>query len=500
MSYLEAKGVHKRFGAVAALKSAELDVERGEVHVLIGSNGSGKSTLCKIIAGSVVPDAGQVRIDGRAVVINGPRDAARAGIGVFYQELSLVPQLSIEENLLLSALPRRGPGLLDRKAMRRRAEALEARFAGVTGAGFAPDALVRDLRNDQRQIVEILKVLGGDARILIFDEPTSSLDKRQVTVFFNLVRELREQGKAIIFISHRMDEIFEIGDRVTVLRDGKTVACLPLADTHRDSLVEHMVGGRITAASNDGGRDASEDEKIVLGVDRLSGRRLADITFSLTRGEILGFGGLHGQGQSRVLRILFGAEAAAGGDIRMADGGKHPSRPADAIRRGLAYISGDRGRDGVLLARPILENLAAADLTRRGSFLISLRRLRRKAAPLVKRLKIRLPGFTAPISSLSGGNQQKAVIGRWLMVHPAVLLLDDPTKGIDLQSKSDLYRIMRELAAEGVSIILYSSEDAELLEIADRILVFNGGRIVETLEGDRMTPFNLYHAAYEASA
>ncbi len=499
MPYLEAKGVNKRFGAVVALKSAELDVERGEVHVLIGSNGSGKSTLCKIIAGSVIPDGGEVRIDGRAAVINGPRDAARSGIGVFYQELSLVPHLTVEENLFLSALPRRGPGLLDRGVMRRRAEALEERFAGVTGAGFSLDALVRDLRNDQRQIVEILKVLATNARILIFDEPTSSLDKRQVTVFFDLLRKLRKQGKASILISHRMDELFEIGDRVTVVRDGRTVACLPLADTDRDALVEHMVGGRITAASN-GRRDASEDEECVLGVDGLSGRRLAKITFSLARGEILGFGGLHGQGQSRVLRILFGAETSDGGKIQMADGGKHPSRPADAIRRGVAYISGDRGRDGVLLARPILENLAAAHLTRSGGFLISPRGLMRKAAPLVERLKMRLPGFNAPISSLSGGNQQKAVIGRWLMVQPSVLLLDDPTKGIDLQSKSDLYRIMRELVAEGVSIILYSSEDAELLEIADRILVFNGGRIVKTLEGDRMTPFNLYQAAYEASA
>ncbi|MCP4692127.1 MAG: sugar ABC transporter ATP-binding protein, partial [Desulfobacterales bacterium] len=214
----------------------------------------------------------------------------------------------------------------------------------------------------------------------------------------------------------------------------------------------------------------------------------------------LGFGGLPGQGHSRALRVLFGAERAAGGRIQMADGGGRASKPADAIRRGMAYISGDRGRDGVLLSRPILENLAAADLTRGGRFLLSPGKLTQKAAPLVKRLKMRLPGFTAPISSLSGGNQQKAVIGRWLMVQPAVLLLDDPTKGIDLQTKSDLYQIMRELAAEGVSIILYSSEDAELLGIADRILVFNGGRIVKTLEGDQMTPFNLYHAAYEAAA
>lgn len=498
MPFLEAIGVAKRFGAVVALKGANLDLEPGEVHVLIGSNGSGKSTLCKIIAGSVVPDSGKLQIEGRAIVIDGPKDAAHAGIRVFYQELSLVPQLSVEENLFLSALPRRRPGLLDRRAMRRRAATLAERFAGVTGAGFALNAPVQDLRNDQRQIVEILKALATDARIFIFDEPTSSLDKRQVAVFFNLLRELRAQGKAIIFISHRMDEIFEIGDRVTVMRDGQSVACLRLDDTDRDSLVEFMVGGRIAALSHHRPPAGSETNKVVLEVDRLAGHRLADISFVLQRGEILGFGGLHGQGQSQVLRILFGAETPAGGQIRMTAGRRHPTRPADAIRKGLAYISGDRGRDGVLLTRSILENLVAADLTKRKRFFLSPRGLTRQVAPVVERLKMRFSGFDAPISSLSGGNQQKAVIGRWLTIRPAIILLDDPTKGIDLQSKSDLYLIMRALAAEGVSMILYSSEDAELLGIADRILVFNAGRIVKMLAGEQRTAFNLYQAAYEA--
>ena len=500
MPYLEVNGVDKRYGAVLALESANLDVAQGEVHVLIGSNGSGKSTLCKIIAGTVIPDAGQLRIAGRVAMIKGPRDAERQGIRVFYQELSLVPQLSIEENLLLSDLPRRGPGLLDRRAMRRRAEALVAWFAGVTGVGFALDTRVQDLSNDQRQIVEILKVLATDAPILIFDEPTSSLDKRQVQVFFDRLRALREQGKAIIFISHRMDEIFEIGDRVTVLRDGRSVACLRLAETDRDTLVEHMVGGRIAAGPNHGPQVAPATDKAVLKVDRLRGHRLTDVSFELRPGEILGFGGLHGQGQSQVLRILFGAEPAGGGRILTAAGHRSPNRPAEAIRYGMAYISGDRGRDGVLLTRSILENLVAADLTKNRRLRVSPRELIRRVEPVVKRLKMRFSGFAAPIASLSGGNQQKAVIGRWLAIRPAVMLLDDPTKGIDLQSKADLYRIMRELATEGVAIILYSSEDAELLGIADRILVFNGGRIVETLAGEQMTAFNLYQAAYEATA
>jgi ribose transport system ATP-binding protein len=500
MGVLEVKGVDKHFGAVVALESAELEVKRGEVHVLIGSNGSGKSTLCKIIAGSVIPDAGEIRIEGSVTAINGPQDAARAGIGVFYQELSLVPQLSVEENLFLAALPRRGPGLVDRAAMRRRAEALVERFTGVTGDEFTLDALIQDLRSDQRQIVEVLKVLATDARIIIFDEPTSSLDKRQVTVFFNLVRELRDKGRAIIFISHRMDEIFEIGDRVTVLRDGRCVECLRLAETDQDVLVQHMVGSRIAPASAGRPQVANDYDDTLLAVENLCGNRLDGVSFELRRGEILGFGGLHGQGQSLVLRILFGAEPATDGNIRLTGGSRRPSKPADAIRKGMAYLSGDRNRDGVLLTRPILENLVAADLTKHRRFFLSPQSLIRKISPVVNRLKMRFSGFAAPISSLSGGNQQKAVIGRWLAIQPNILLMDDPTKGIDLHSKTDLYQIMRELVAEGVSIILYSSEDAELLGIADRILVFNGGRIVQQLAGRQMTAFNLYQAAYGVTA
>jgi ribose transport system ATP-binding protein len=500
MGILEVKGVDKHFGAVIALEDAELDVERGEVHVLIGSNGSGKSTLCKIIAGSVIPDAGEVRIEGAVAAINGPKDATQAGIGVFYQELSLVPQLSVQENIFLAALPRRGPGMVDRAAMRRRAEDLVQQFAGVTGAGFTLDTAVEELRADQRQIVEILKVLATEARIIIFDEPTSSLDKRQVTVFFDLVRGLRDQGRAIIFISHRMDEIFEIGDRVTVLRDGRSVECLRLSETDQDTLVKHMVGSRITPVEAAGRRLENGNKDSVLTVENLCGHRLEGISFELKRGEILGFGGLHGQGQSLALRILFGAEPASNGSIRLPGGERRPSKPAEAIRRGVAYLSGDRNRDGVFLVRPILENLVAADLTKSNLFFLSPQRLIRKVSAVVKRLKMRFSGFTAPISSLSGGNQQKTIIGRWLTTRPQILLLDDPTKGIDLQSKTDLYKIMRDLAVEGVSVILYSSEDAELLGVTDRILVFNGGRIVKQLDGRQMNAFNLYQAAYGVTA
>ena len=487
MPILEASGVDKRFGAVVALQDARLAVAPGEVHVLIGSNGSGKSTLCKIIAGSVVPDAGNLQVEGHGVTISGPRDAERAGIKVFYQELSLVPQLSVEENLFLNALPRRGPGLLDRGAMRNRAVALVAQFAGVTGDGFNLDTPVQELRNDQRQIVEILKTIATDARIYIFDEPTSSLDKRQVTVFFNLMRQLRAQGKAIIFISHRMDEIFEVGDRVTVLRDGRTVACLRLAATDRDTLVEHMVGGRIAAAPSHPSSAVPSCEGAVMEVNRLAGHRLADISLTLRRGEILGFGGLHGQGQSRVLRILFGAETAADGQVRMIDGRRPPRKPADAIQQGLAYVSGDRGRDGVLLARSILENLVAADLTKRKRFLLSPRGMTRQIEPIVKRLKMRFSGFGAPISSLSGGNQQKTVLARALSSQPKVLVVAQPTRGLDVGATEYVHKQLLLMRDEGVAILLVSADLDEVRRLSDRIGVLFQGELMAEKQASEYT-------------
>ncbi|MGL4961630.1 MAG: sugar ABC transporter ATP-binding protein [Inquilinus sp.] len=498
---LEASAIRKRFGGVVALERGDFALRAGEVHVLIGSNGCGKSTLCKIAAGAVGPDAGRLLVDGREAAFASPRAAAAAGIGVFYQELSLVPQLTVAENILLGREPGRGfaGGFVDQGALRRRAEELIARFGDVCGPGFGPDAPAGELSADQRQIVEILKVLAQDARILIFDEATSSLDARQVAVFFDIVRRLKEEGRGIIFISHRMDEIFAIGDRVTVMRNGATVATLAIAGTSRDEILRHMVGAALTADFERPGRPPATGEPI-LSVRALSNDRLSGVSLELRRGEILGLGGLHGQGQSALLRALFGADLALSGTIEI--GGKRavPRRPADAIRRGIAYVSGDRGRHGVFPVRPIFENLVLASAARTRSPWVDRAGFIARVGPVLRRLKLKFPGFGAPVATLSGGNQQKVVIGRWLAAGPGILLLDDPTKGIDVETKHDLYRIMADLCAEGVGIILYSSEDEELLGNADRVLVFNGGRIVTELAGDRLTEFELYRAAYRAEA
>jgi ribose transport system ATP-binding protein len=495
---LEASAIAKRFGGVVALRHGDLQLRAGEVHVLIGSNGCGKSTLCKIIAGVVASDAGQLRVDGRPVAFGSPREASAAGVGVFYQELSLVPTLTVAENILLGREPRRG-GVVDNARQRRTAEAALARFGDVTGPELRPDALVGDLAADQRQIVEILKVLAEDARILIFDEPTSSLDARQVDVFFGLLRELKAQGRGIVFISHRMDEVFAVGDRVTVMRNGASVATLDLAATSRDEILRLMVGTEVTADYERPHRRGTTG-RTLLSVDGLATDRVAALSFRLEEGEILGFGGLHGQGQSDALRALFGAVPIRAGKISLAGATLAVRSPGEAIRRRIAYVSGDRGRHGVLGRRPVFENLVLAWLARGRRLLLDRRGFLDRARPALERLKLKVPALTAPILELSGGNQQKVVIGRWLAVAPRLLLLDDPTKGIDVEAKHDLYTIMQELRGEGVGIILYSSEDAELLGNADRVLVFNGGRIVRELAGDALTEFALYEAAYRARA
>jgi ribose transport system ATP-binding protein len=497
MALLEAIAIRKRFGGVRAVERGDLELRPGEVHVLIGSNGCGKSTLCKVIAGVVAADGGSLKIDGAAVDFASPSEAVASRVGVFYQELSLVPTLSVAENILLGREPRRR-GFVDAGAQRRLVEAALARFGDVAGSGLTPEALVGDLPADQRQIVEILKVLSQDARILIFDEATSSLDARQVEVFFRIVREAKGEGRGIIFISHRMDEVFAIGDRVTVMRNGESIATLPLAATDRDQLLHHMVGGEMQADYQRPDRAEAAGE-VLLSLDGLTTGRLSDVSLQLRRGEILGLGGLHGQGQSELLRAVFGAVPLRGGSITLSGQALAPSGPAEAIRSGIAYVSGDRGRHGVLSLRPVFENLILASLARGGLRLDRAGFLAR-VTPVLERLKLKFAGMGVPVSELSGGNQQKVVIGRWLATAPRLLLLDDPTKGIDVQSKHDLYRMMEELRAEGVGIILYSSEDAELLGNADRVLVFNGGRIVRELAGDALTEFSLYEAAYKARA
>jgi ribose transport system ATP-binding protein len=496
MPILEASGVRKQFGGVVALAGAQFTLEAGEVHALLGSNGCGKSTLCKIIAGAVAADAGRLLLDGREVRFDGPRQAAAAGIGVFYQDLSLIPEMTVAENVYLGREPRSAGGLVDRAALREAAGAALAQWRDVLGASVSPDARVADLSADQCQLVEILKVLAAEPRVVIFDEATAALDRNQVAVLFERIRALRAQGRAVIFITHRMDEVFEIADRVTVMRNGMTVLTCASGDTSRDAVVAAMVGDAIAAHARR--RQHAPAEAIALQARGLSAARLEDVSFALRRGEILGLGGLHGQGQSDLLRTLFGALPLRRGTVVMDGRPLVPTGPRAVMRRSIAYVSGDRARFGVMAIRPIFENLVISLLARERRWVVARQRLEAAIAPFIERLKLKFSSLRAAVSELSGGNQQKVVIGRWLATRPAVLLLDDPTKGIDIQTKEDLYATMDELCSQGVSILLHSSDDEELLAVADRVLVFNAGRVVAELSGEQRTRFALYQAAYAA--
>lgn len=494
MPVLQASGIRKRFGGVVALDGAEFSLDAGEVHALVGSNGCGKSTLCKIIAGSVAADSGRLLLDGEATAFRDPHEAADAGIGVFYQELSLIPQMSVAENIFLGREPKTGTGLTDRAALRAAAAQSLATFGAVLGEGVGPDTPVSDLSADQGQVVEILKVLAEDPRILIFDEATAALDRHQVEVLFERIRTLKSAGRSIIFISHRMDEVFGIADRVTVMRNGVTVLNCPTGEATRDDIVTAMVGA--APASRKPKARHTPSDKIALEVEDLHARKLFGVSFRLRRGEILGLGGLHRQGQSELLRALFGAVPVSRGTVRVDGKPLDPGNPRRVMRRSVAYISGDRARHGVMAIRPIFENLVLSLLARERRFAVARRRLEGELSPIIERLKLKFSSLGAAVSELSGGNQQKVVIGRWLATRPNILLLDDPTKGIDIRTREDLYETMDELCSQGVSILLYSSDDEELLAVADRVLVFSGGRIVAELTGEKRTQFELYRAAF----
>jgi ribose transport system ATP-binding protein len=343
-------------------------------------------------------------------------------------------------------------------------------------------------------LVEILKVLAANPRIIIFDEATAALDRNQVTAVFQCIRTLRAEGRSVIFITHRMDEVFEIADRVTVMRNGATVLTCPSAQTTRDAIVGAMVGGAVARAARH--RQHVPSATVALEVENLSSAKLAGVSFKLRRGEIVGLGGLHGQGQSELLRALFGAMPVRGGTVRVAGETLDPKGPRAAMRRSIAYVSGDRGRYGVMAIRPIFENLVISLLARDRRWMVARQRLEGEIRPFIERLKLKFSSLQAAVSELSGGNQQKVVIGRWLATRPSVLLLDDPTKGIDIQTKEDLYATMDELCRQGVAILLHSSDDEELLAVADRVLVFNGGQVMGELSGEQRTRFALYQAAY----
>lgn len=497
---LQVKNINKTFGATKALIACDLTIMAGEVHVLIGANGCGKSTLCKIISGSVQADSGDILIDGQKISITDPASAQRHDIATFYQELSLAINRSVEDNIYAAREPLIFGLFIDKKTIKKNANKIIDLFANVAGDGFSGDVAIAALREDQRQLVEIMKVIAADAKIMIFDEPTSALDRAQADRFFEIIEDLKADGKAIIFISHRMDEVFAIGDRITVMRDGKIVNTLKIADTNQDMVIEQMVGGEINVANtgSDKINQSISDDVQALEVVNATNKYFSNINLSVAKGEIIGFGGLHGHGQSSLLRSIYGMSAAESGEMMLNGEAYNAKSPRQAIMDGIGYISGNRRVDGIYQGRSIFENLLPIHYFKTSKWGAGQKRLNQTTQGAMADLKTLYASMNQEINNLSGGNQQKVVIARWMIDKTNILLLDDPTKGIDLAAKADLFALIRKLANAGMAIILYSSDDSELLNHASRIYVFNNGKISKELVGEQRTQFNLYQAAYEA--
>lgn len=493
-SLLEVSGVQKHFGGVAALRGASLEVRASEVHALMGENGAGKSTLARIVAGAVRADAGSFRLDGRPVSIASPLDAQRLGIGIIHQELDLFPNLSAAENIVIGNLCFREGAW----AGYRRMEAFCRPFLEQVGLTCGVREPAAALSIGQRQLLAMARALSMNARLLLMDEPTSSLFDDAVERLFGLIRGLRGRGVSVVYVSHKMDEIFRIADRVTVLRDGHTVGTLEAASTDAGELIRMMVGRELDLA---GGRREGARGDSVLEVEDLCTARLRDVSFTLHRGEVLGVAGLVGAGRSELGAALFGLDRIRSGRIRLGGAAFAPQSPRDAMRRGIGLVPEDRRVEGLMMSMSVRENASLATLSRthRLGFLRGVRESSELQA-VSRQVALHSPSPETCVNHLSGGNQQKVLLARWLLLHPDVFFLDDPTRGIDVAAKYDIYRIIGELAGSGKAVMLVSSELPELLRCCDRILVLREGRVTAIYDAAEATQEKIMASATLAEA
>ena len=473
MSYaLRMAGIHKRFPGVHALDDVSFEVGTGSVHALVGENGAGKSTLMKLLSGSLQKDEGRIEIAGEEVEFRTPGDAQEKGVSMIYQELTVIPYRSVAANILLGREPRTFAGLfIDYPELHRRAAELLERI----DVDVDPTEIVGRLSIAQQQMVEVAKALSLDAKIIIMDEPTSSLTERETATLFRIIRELKRQAITVIYISHRLEEVFEIADWVTVLRDGRSVHSSAVSEVDSDEVVQLMVGRELTDFFP---KHEAELGETILEVEGLSGGRFEDVSFSLRAGEIVGFSGLVGAGRTETARALLGIDPAQAGTVRFMGEAVELGSVRQMMRLGFAYVPEDRKEEGLFLRMNVRDNLAISVLER--LFTAGLLRMQKVvdlAQRYVERLRIQTPSLQQLIRNLSGGNQQKVIIARCLALDPKVLILDEPTRGIDVGAKAEIHTIIGELAERGVGIIMISSELPEIVGVSDRVIVMRQGRV-----------------------
>ena len=478
-SLLEMRDIHKSFPGVHALKGVDFDVRPGEVHALAGENGAGKSTLMHVLAGVYPPDSGTILFDGcHGITIENEHAAQNLGISIVYQERSLVGSLSVAENIFAGRHPVGRFGVIDYRELSSRA----VRILDQLGLGMDPRTLVDRLSPAEQQMVEIAKALSVNARLLIFDEPTSALTETETEALFRVIGQLKSEGVGIVYISHRLEEIFRIADRVTVLKDGECRGTLAVSETTSDALISLMVGRKML--SNLKPREKTpESNRIVLEVRHLSDRDLVrDVSFSLRAGEILAFAGLAGAGRTELALAIFGAIPNVSGEVLVEDRPVRISSPEDAISVGLGYLPEERRESGLFLDMSVAMNIAAARLDYFGNWWQNDRKIAAVADEYRAKLKIATPSIRQDVRKLSGGNQQKIVLAKWLLLNPKVLIVDEPTRGIDVGAKAEVHKLLFDLARQGTGIMLISSELPEVLAVADRILIMRSGRITGELD------------------
>ncbi|MEJ7136908.1 sugar ABC transporter ATP-binding protein [Amphibiibacter pelophylacis] len=476
---LEISGIRKTFPGVVALDKVQFALKAGTVHALMGENGAGKSTLMKIIAGVYIPDQGEIRLKGQPVVLRSPIDALSQGIAMIHQELNLMPHMTVAENVWITREPKNRFGFVDHAALKAQTETLFARL----NIDIDPLAEIQTLSVAARQMVEIAKAVSWNSDVLIMDEPTSALTEKEVDHLFRIIRQLREQGKGIIYITHKMNELFEIADEFSVFRDGQYIATCASSEVTRDDIIKMMVGREITQMFP---KETVPIGDVVLSVKNLGLKGVfEDVSFDIRAGEILGLAGLVGSGRSNVAETLFGVTPATSGQISIRGQTVNVDKPATAMHHGMAFLTEDRKDTGCFLCLDIQTNTEMAVLNQRyvnALGFVQGAQLARDATEMSQKLRVKTPDMQETIQNLSGGNQQKVLVARWLLTQPSILILDEPTRGIDVGAKAEIHRLVSELAGQGVAILMISSEMPEVLGMSDRVAVMHQGRITGILD------------------